>query len=186
VAILKGHILTFPINLPQQFALLGFLVFAVFAATPDANAHPRKEAEISIELNENTGRIEVVHRYRIIDSEDVIQALYEPTLSIKEDARAQALFGAYAVEKFQLSRNGQPIELTLEGGEIDDGYVWIYQTTGPLPRDGTYVLRASALMDVHPTQVNIVNVRLFDDVQTFIFSRSSPWATFRLDGESVY
>ncbi|MAP94717.1 MAG: hypothetical protein CMK07_07180 [Ponticaulis sp.] len=151
-----------------------------------AHAHPRKEANIEVSFNERTQVTEVVHRYRIIDAEDLIQALYEPTLSIKEDAEAQALFGDYISERFSLRHGGKTVDLELVGGEIDDGYVWIYQTADALPQEELYVMRATALMDVHSDQVNIVNVRLYDDTQTFIFSRSTPFVTFRLDGESVY
>ena len=151
-----------------------------------AHAHPRKEAEIAITYNERSGLTEIVHRYRIIDSEDVVQELYEPTLAIQENPEAQALFAEYITERFSIRHDGKPVQLELVGGEIDDGYVWIYQTTSPLPEGGLYVMRSSALVDVHPDQVNIVNVRLFDRTQTFIFSRSAPFITFRLDGKNVY
>ncbi|MAK60487.1 MAG: hypothetical protein CMK09_05885 [Ponticaulis sp.] len=168
----------------KHFVLILFTL--LLASANPAHAHPRKEAEIDISLNANTGQVEIVHRYRMIDSEDVVQALYDRNLSIYDDEEAQALFGAYVEERFSLRENGKPVDLELVGGEIDDGYVWIYQTANPLPETSLYVLRASPLMDVHPDQVNIVNIRLGATPQTLIFSRSTPFATFRLDGESVY
>lgn len=151
-----------------------------------AHAHPPKESETEITYNERTGLVEIVRRYRVYDSEEVIQRLFDPNLSIREDSEAQSLFGEYVESRFSLSWNGAPVELEFIGGEIDDGYIWIYQTTGPLSEDGLYVMRDSSLMDVHSDQTNIVNVRLYDQVQTFIFNRSAPFVTFRLDGEDVY
>lgn len=170
----------------MKHVILILLTSLFLGSALTASAHPRREAEIEISFNEHTSLTEIVHRYRIIDSEDVVQALYEPTLSIKEDARAQALFGEYVEDRFSLRHDGKAMPLELVGGEIDDGYIWIYQTTDQLPEDGLYVLRPSALMDVHSDQVNIVNIHLYGDTQTFIFTRSAPFATFRLDGQSVY
>ena len=166
--------------------LILILLSSFLANTFSASAHPRREAEIEITYNETSGLTEIVHRYRILDSEMVVQALYDPSLGIKEDAEAQALFAGYIEERFSLRHDGKRVPLELVGGEIDDGYVWIYQTTDKLPEDGLYVLRASELMDVHSDQVNIVNVRLYDQTQSFIFTRSTPFASFRLDGASVY
>lgn len=166
--------------------LVLILLSLLIAGTPAASAHPRREAEIDISFNPNSGLTEIVHRYRILDSEAVVQSLFDPSLGIKEDPEAQALFGEYIENRFSLRHDGKRVPLELVGGEINDGYIWIYQTAAELPKDGIYVLRASELMDVHTDQVNIVNVRLHDQVQSFVFSRSAPFVTFRLDGASVY
>ena len=161
-------------------------VFATLVARPVAEAHPRKEANLEISYNERTDRVEIVHRFRLYDAEDVVQKLYEPTLSIVEDERAQALFGEYVEARFSLIRDGQAVDLSFVGGEIADGSVWIYQEAEPFPLEGVFVLRHSALMDVFANQVSIVNIRLTDEVESFLLSRTSPWATFRLDGEALY
>lgn len=165
--------------------MTGLLLVAICLSLT-AHAHPPKEAETEISFNENTGLIEMVRRYRVYDSEEAIQKLYDPNLSIREDAEAQALFGDYVESRFSLSRNGTPVEFEFVGGEIDDGFIWIYQTTDSLPEDGLYVMRDASLMDVQRDQTNIVYVRLYDRVQTFVFNRSAPFVTFRLDGEDVY
>ena len=170
-------------------ALLSGLCLALLALVFafNADAHPRKEAETEITYNANADRVEIIHRYRIHDSEEVLHRLHDDSsLSIMTDLEAQALFGDYISQRFSMARNGAQIPLELVGGEIEDGFIWIYQIAPPLPEDGLYVLRSSELMDVHPEQTNIVHVRLFDRDQTFIFTRSTPWATFNLDGSSTF
>lgn len=170
------------ISLRTAFALALILL----AFTLPAVAHPRKEAETEITYNPNTDKVEIVHRFRLIDAENAVQNFYDRNFDIVNDPAAQASFGEYVEERFTLKGRNQNIVLNFVGGEIDDGWVWIYQETDPLPEDGLYILRADALMDLYPKQVNIVNVRLYDEVQTFILNRTSPWIAFRLDGEAVY
>ena len=50
---------------------------------------------------------------------------------------------------------------------------------------GLYVFRHSALMDRYGEQVSIINVRLYDQVQSHPVA-TAPWATFRLDGKDTY
>ena len=175
---------TFTLFQALTAALLCCLLVGVMS--PSASAHPRQEAETEISFNETTGLTEIVHRFRVRDSEIAIQRLYGESLNIFSDAEAQGLFGDYVSQRFSISRNGQPVDLTLVGGEIEDGYIWIYETAPACPEDGIYVVRDSPLLDTHRDQTNILNIRLYDEVQSSIFPRSTPWATFRLDGESVY
>lgn len=160
--------------------------FVILTGSPAALAHPSKEAITEISFNERTGKVEIVHRFRLIDAEQAIQAMHGEGLDILTDPEAQALFGDHVRDSFILRGKGMDIELEFVGGEPRDGYVWIYQETDPLPEDGLYLVRHDTMMDVYPKQVSIVNVRLYDDVQTFILTRSSPWTAFRLDGEEVY
>lgn len=168
------------------FTALACLMIA-FTSAMSADAHPRKEAETEINYNENANRVEIIHRYRIHDSESTLHRVHGDTsLSIMTDPRAQALFGEYVESRFSISHNGQALPLELVGGEIEDGFVWIYQTTPEMPADGLYVMRSNELMDVHQDQTNIVHVRLHGLNETLIFTRSTPWATFRLDGSDTY
>lgn len=168
--------------------LFRFLLMAVIALLLPAmaQAHPRKEAEIDITYIPHSELVEIVHRFQVHDAETALQAAEGAGLSLLEDERAQALFAAYVEERFSISRNGKPLELKLVGGEFENGMLWIYQESAPLPEDGLYVLRDTTLMNAIPDQLNIINIRLYDDVQSFVLSRSAPWATFRLDGEEVY
>ena len=170
----------------SSFSLICMGLMAAVLAAPLAQAHPRQEAETDITYNANTDMVEVVHRFRIADAETALHEIVAPGLDIIQSAEAQAAFGQYVEDRFSIVANGEPLKLTLVGGEIDAGYVWIYEEAPPLPQEGLYVVRHDALMDALPAQTNIVNVRLFDQTQTFILTRTSPWAIFRLDGEDVY
>lgn len=168
----------------KHFILL--IIAAILTAALPASAHPRKEAEIEISFNEHTGKVEIIHRYRLTDAEQALQAVYGAGLDLMADPAAQAQFGAYIEDSFALKGQSPDLHLTLVGGEIDQGSVWIYQESDPLPEDGLFLLRNTALMETFPSQVNIVNVRLYGDVQTFLLTRSMPWVAFRLDGSAVY
>ena len=175
------------LNRSQNWAvcLLGLVLLMTFAGL-QAQAHPRKEAEIEITFNANTNKTEIVHRYRVADAEQALQKAKGAGLSIMTDPEAQALFGDYVEARISLTHNGKTVPLTLVGGEIADGWLWIYQEAEPLPEEGLYVFRHSALMDRYGEQVSIINVRRYDQVQSFILSRTAPWATFRLDGKDTY
>ncbi len=161
--------------------LLPVLIFAL-----PASAHPRKETFVEITYNPRTEKVEIVHRFRISDAEAAVQANYKAGLDIVNDEYAQAAFGVYVEEHFLLLGEGQTIDLEFVGGEIEDGSVWIYQETDLIPEDGLYVLRDTTMMDVANDQTNIINIRLYDQVQSFVLTRTSPWVAFRLDGEDVY
>jgi hypothetical protein len=160
--------------------------FIALALPAPGHAHPRKEAETDVTFNEHSGLVEILHRFQVHDAEAALQKAEGSGLNLLEDAQAQSLFGAYIEDRFSITHNGKPIELALVGGEFDNGMLWIYQESAPLPEDGLYVLRDTALMDAIPQQLNIVNIRLYDGVQSFILSRNSPWVTFRLDGKSPF
>lgn len=176
--------------LPQHLFRTGLLACLAMAIASclfsPAQAHPRKEAFVEIVYNENTEKVEIIHRFRIPEAEAAIQQNYEAGLDLLTQDRAQAAFGMYVEERFTLMGNGRKIELELVAGEISEGSVWIYQETDPLPQDGLYLLRDTTLMDVARDQTNIVNIRLYDEVQSFVLNRTSPWVAFRLDGADIY
>lgn len=146
-----------------------------------AHAHPRKESETDISFNVQTGKTEIIHRFRIPDAEDAIQEAYGDDLDLIENEKVRLAFGFYVMDHFMLSVDGMKVETELIGAEINDGWLWVYFEAPPLPESGVYILRFNALMDTHPEQANLVNVRLFGEVKSFALFRQSPWVTFSFD-----
>lgn len=155
------------------------LILTQVIATLPANAHPRKESETDITFNPQTQTTEIVHRFRIPDAETAVQAAYGGNLDLIGDEKVRIAFGFYIQDHFMLTANGRRIETDLIGAEIADGWLWVYQEAPALPPDGDFILRFNALMETYSQQVNLVNVRLAGEVQSFILYRQSPWVRFR-------
>lgn len=163
-----------------------FLVGMTMLASGLANAHPRKETETTISFNARSGKTEIVHKFRLIDAETALGKELGQQTDLLVEAEAQLTFEDYVHSRFSIRGANGPVPLTLLGSEYDEGSLWVYQETGPLPREGVYVVRDTTLMETFPQQVNIVYLNLGEPHQTFILTRTSPWEAFRLDGQAVY
>lgn len=157
-----------------------FGLLAIVFMASSAFAHPTKEAETEIRYNMNSGKVEIVHRFHINDAEQAVQLNYGTGLDLVNDAKAQASFGAYIEDRFSLLKDGKVVPLTLVGGELDDGSVWIYQETDALDATASYSMENTALMDTFSDQRNTVYIRLNGQTQTFTLSKRMPIVHFRL------
>ena len=119
-------------------------------------------------------RIEVAHRLSIHDAESTLMNVLGARADLVGDADAQRKLSVYVSQMFELSdtSTGQPIELTLLGGEVERGYFWVYQEAETPDAIRDYSIRDAVLMDAIPRQSNRVNVKLHDEIKTLVFNGS--------------
>lgn len=154
-------------SLTQRFLIL-MLLAALFMGA--AFAHKQKAAVTEVTFNIRSGMVEVAHRFIIHDAEHAISDVVGERRDLINDQEAQQFFAEYVASHFDLNINDKTANLTLVGGEIEGGHIWIYQEA-PAPFFVTRIaLNQSALTEVWPGQVNTVNVRTGDAVQTLTFS----------------
>lgn len=125
-----------------------------------ASAHQQKAAITEVSANTRTGLLEIAHRFYIHDAEHALGMLMGRAVNLHADAADRDRFAAAVAGSFTLTRpDGAAIALVLLGAEVERGYLWVYQE-GPADAltDGL-VVRADALRDVWPGQVNTVNIR---------------------------
>ncbi|MEM9054283.1 MAG: DUF6702 family protein [Pseudomonadota bacterium] len=138
-----------------------------------AFAHKQKAAVTEVSFNLRTGMIEVAHRFIIHDAEHAISDVAGERRDLIHDEESQAFFADYVASHFDLTVNDRPAKLTLLGGEIEGGHIWIYQEA-PAPFFVTRLaLSQSALTEVWQGQVNTVNIRTGSVTQTLTFNGDS-------------
>ena len=106
--------------------LLGLLVLST------AEAHQQKNAVTRILFNENTGNIEVMHRFFIHDAEHAAGLIFGERQMLAESRESRELFSSYVINRFSIEasfREGNPEVLSLSyvGEEVDGQFLWVYQ-----------------------------------------------------------
>ena len=82
--------------------------------------------------------------------------------------------------------NGELLELTLLGSEIDGGSIWVYQET-PIPADlQSMSIRQNALRDIWREQVNRVNIERNKTTKTLIFQGNIEWLETEVPRHSTH
>ncbi len=153
--------------------LLG-LLFAVIGAV-ELTAHEQKVAETDILYNERSGNLEIAHRFILHDAEHTLHQATKSRGDLSTSAEARRAFSRYVASRFQITRaDGQALELTLVGEEIEGGSLWVYQEAKlPEPMDTPFYLENQILHDVVLGQVNRVNIRYRSQVKTFVFEANT-------------
>ncbi|MDE0767412.1 MAG: hypothetical protein OSB19_03400 [Opitutaceae bacterium] len=151
--------------------------FAVlFFGTTALLAHRLPEGLTTIELNENTGQIEIVHHLHAHDVEVVLsEILKDPQWSL-DTLEARAQLSLYIEKHFHIvdRSNGKPVTLKLIGAEMDNDEILVFQEAeAPLP--STLSMRHDALREIIPEQVNTVNILLGSQTRTLVFAKKDTW-----------
>ncbi len=157
-----------------------------------AQAHQQKEAYITLLFNENSGNLEISHRFLIHDAEHIFAELFDIKAldlsgDILTDERTQAAFAAYLSTHFSLAdKNKNELNLDLLGYEVEGKYFWLYQET---PASETEVLhiKHTALHDVWDKQINHINVEIDGSVTSVRLQKreGSAWRSVKLPSQGV-
>lgn len=151
-------------------SLAFLLALAVLVGLP-SSAHQQKAALTDIFYNERAGNLEIAHRIALHDAEHALHEATGSSADLVESPEAQAAFATYIASRFSLHReDGKPLPLVLVGQEREDGHLWIYQETKlPDPIEMPFSIANTILQDAVEGQINTVNVRLREEVETFVF-----------------
>ncbi|PWK53854.1 DUF6702 family protein [Pleionea mediterranea] len=91
-------------------------------------AHQQKESYTTVNFNQRTSNIEVVHRFYLHDAEHAINRMLDTKADIINNKQSQAAFAQYVKQNFGLRVN-KSTELSLHyvGFEVEGKYLWVYQ-----------------------------------------------------------
>ncbi len=168
------------------------LIFVLSLWVPfQASAHQQKEAYITLLYNQNSGNLEISHRFLIHDAEHIFARLFDMKAldlsgDLIADQRTQSAFAAYIETKFELAdENRQLIPLESVGFEVDGKYFWVYQET-VMPEADELNLRHTALQTLWPKQTNHVNVERQGEVHSVRLTHADAkkWRTLKVPSSS--
>lgn len=176
----------------SRVAYLGLGLVSVLLLQGPSHAHEQAIGltEITLILPDGeaacapaTCRLEVAHRLSIHDAESTLMSVLGARADLTGDDAAQAKFETYVSERFVVTemRSGDPVELTLLGGEVERGYYWVYQEAQLQAAPAGLSITQGVLMDAIPQQTNRVNIRHNGAVNTLVFSRDPGPQSFSFD-----
>lgn len=164
------------------YLFVNFCIIFAICSMALAHAHPQKAAITTIEKNERSGRVEIVHRFSQHDAEHAAHLFGARAESIITSDKAQKAYADYVLSTFEIhDPSGKEIKLEQVGYEFEGGYFWIYQETNIPELTDELTVRYSALFDVFSDQINTVNIELDGEVKTLTFSKHSQQAKVSLD-----
>lgn len=161
------------------------LSFTVLLFCAPLQAHQMKTAITKLLFNDRSGQLEVMHRFYLHDAEHAVKQLQGKAADIHKEAAAREQFAAYVATHFQLTLNGEPLQLKLIGNELDGRHIWVYQEIA-LPKAALKSLqvRHDALMSIWPSQINVVNLEGRGPVRTLKLSKQAPEQSFDFSAQS--
>ena len=160
--------------------LLGLLVIST------GEAHQQKNAVTRILFNENTGNIEVMHRFFIHDAEHAAGLIFGERQMLAESRESRELFSSYVINRFSIEAsfregNSEVLGLSYVGEEVDGQFLWVYQEI-PAPDDiMAFTIVNLTLRDVWSDQSNLVNIERDGRIYSLTFDGSAEVLTVKLD-----
>lgn len=154
---------------------LGFLLLLA-ALSCQLGAHEMKTALTKVLFNARSGNIEVMHRFYVHDAEHGVKQLFDKSADLINSEQTQQTFSEYVSAHFTLATpDGQPIALTLVGGQLDGRFFWVYQEAQNPGQLTGLRIKHNALQALWPTQLNTVNIEGKGEVKSLTFSAATDW-----------
>lgn len=150
---------------------IGVACVALLCIATQAFAHQSKAALTTILFNPRTENIEVMHRFNLHDAEHAVKQVLDKKADIVRSEQTQQQFSAYVTEHFaMLGEDGQDLELTTVGHEVEGKHFWIYQETRQPAELQGLTIQHNALRELWPTQTNTINIEGIGDLKTLTFT----------------
>lgn len=152
---------------------LGLLVL-IAGLSGQVNAHQQKASLTQVLLNERSGYLEVAHRFYLHDAEHAARQLIGETGDILSSEPMQQAFYQSVLTAFSLAIDGNTLDLTALGFEIEGAFFWVYQEIAFAQTLSSVEVSQDALHWLWPEQINTVNVHNHSgEIQTAVFTHSS-------------
>ena len=160
--------------------LLGLLVIST------GEAHQQKNAVTRILFNENTGNIEVMHRFFIHDAEHAAGLIFGERQMLAESRESRELFSSYVINRFSIEAsfregNSEVLGLSYVGEEVDGQFLWVYQEIPAQDDITAFTIVNLTLRDVWSDQSNLVNIERDGRIYSLTFDGSAEVLTVKLD-----
>ena len=160
--------------------LLGLLVMST------GEAHQQKNAVTRILFNENTGNIEVMHRFFIHDAEHAAGLIFGERQMLAESRESRELFSSYVINRFSIEAsfregNSEVLGLSYVGEEVDGQFLWVYQEIPAQDDITAFTIVNLTLRDVWSDQSNLVNIERDGRIYSLTFDGSAEVLTVKLN-----
>ena len=160
--------------------LLGLLLMST------GEAHQQKNAVTRILFNENTGNIEVMHRFFIHDAEHAAGLIFGERQMLAESRESRELFSSYVINRFSIEAsfregNSEVLGLSYVGEEVDGQFLWVYQEIPAQDDIMAFTIVNLTLRDVWSDQSNLVNIERDGRIYSLTFDGSAEVLTVKLD-----
>ena len=160
--------------------LLGLLVIST------GEAHQQKNAVTRVLFNENTGNIEVMHRFFIHDAEHAAGLIFGERQMLAESRESRELFSSYVINRFSIEAsfregNSEVLGLSYVGEEVDGQFLWVYQEIPAQDDITAFTIVNLTLRDVWSDQSNLVNIERDGRIYSLTFDGSAEVLTVKLD-----
>ena len=160
--------------------LLGLLVIST------GEAHQQKNAVTRILFNENTGNIEVMHRFFIHDAEHAAGLIFGERQMLAESRESRELFSSYVINRFSIEAsfregNSEVLGLSYVGEEVDGQFLWVYQEIPAQDDITAFTIVNLTLRDVWSDQSNLVNIERDGRIYSLTFDGSAEVLKVKLD-----
>jgi len=160
--------------------LLGVLVLS------NGEAHQQKNAVTRILFNENTGNIEVMHRFFIHDAEHAAGLIFGERQMLAESRESRELFSSYVINRFSIEAsfregNSEVLGLSYVGEEVDGQFLWVYQEILAQDDITGFAIVNLMLRDIWSDQSNLVNIERDGRIYSLTFDGSAEVLTVKLD-----
>ena len=156
------------------FGVLAALCLAWLPAGSDAAAmHKQHEALTTIEWNERTGFIEIIHRMHTHHLEPIVfnskdGGLYE----INDAGRIRG--AQYVADRFAMAADGWVLDLVTLGTEVDGDFTYVYQEIAMDSPPSELIIENRIMHDHFDDQTNQVNINMGGGVRTLLFRINRP------------
>jgi hypothetical protein len=158
----------------------GALVLLLLTAA-QTSAHQQKEAITRVLFNPRTGNIEIMHRFLLHDAEHAVKKLRNGDADVLGSPTDRAYFSKYVHSHFAIAdQDGRGLPLDPVGFEIEGRFLWVYAETQIPENVESLTVSHSALLDLWPEQVNLVNVERDGVVRSATFTQGSWELTIEL------
>lgn len=150
---------------------LSILVAAAACFAPLSMADRQRLTLTEVTYNAQTQTVDITHRLHLHDAQQALVReglLDTPSLV---SMRAQAQLALYVSGQFDLVDGESVLLLETLGAEQDGNYIYIFQQAMKNAAPSDLKVESKILQSVFADQVNHVNVRLTDAVQTLIFTQ---------------
>mgnify|MGYP000058918280 FL=1 len=164
--------------------LLVLVLLITGALSASVFAHQQRAAITKVLFNQNTGNLEIMHRFYLHDTEHAVQMLFDKRADIRNSADTQELFANYVSKRFAIKPlNGEELKLKHVGHEIERIYFWVYQEVeAPEDIEGLTMIH-NALRDIWTDQINTVNVEGKGDIRTATFEGNIELLSVEFDND---
>ncbi len=165
----------------MRIAQILLITFALLISNLSV-AHQQKEAYSTVLFNDNTGNIEVSHRFYIHDAEHALGHLLKKHVDIIKSEQTQQDFANYIQQQFRLGdESKQLLALGSVGFEIEGKFFWVYQEIKQPKTIKAVYIQMRALQDVWPGQINQINVERNSKTKSVRLSEDDDWQKISFD-----